>query len=113
MVKFHPELDLLTEYAAGSLSLAQAACVAAHMNYCEQCRRTAGQLEDLGATLFDSLQPEAVGDVQLNAVLARLDDLPNAGSAAAPDAGRLCRPGVEKDHQDPEHQLSQYRRPRL
>ncbi|MDH3992142.1 MAG: ChrR family anti-sigma-E factor [Gammaproteobacteria bacterium] len=76
MVKFHPELDLLTEYAAGSLSLAQAACVAAHMNYCEQCRRTAGQLEDLGATLFDSLQPEAVGDVQLNAVLARLDDLP-------------------------------------
>ena len=76
MAKYHPDLDLITEYAAGSLPLAQAACLSAHLNYCEQCRRTAGQLEDLGATLFDSLQAETVGDAQLNAVLARLDDVP-------------------------------------
>jgi putative transcriptional regulator len=74
MAKFHPELDLLTEHAAGSLPLAQAACVSVHMNYCEQCRRTSSQLQDMGAALFEGQQPEAVGDTLLNAVLARLDD---------------------------------------
>jgi putative transcriptional regulator len=76
MAKYHPELDLLTEHAAGNLPLAQAACVSAHMNYCEQCRRTSGQLQDLGAVLFDALPGEPVGDAQLEAVLARLDDEP-------------------------------------
>jgi len=76
MATFHPELDLLTEYTAGNLPLAQAACVSAHMNYCEQCQRTASQLQDLGAVMFDALQGEPVGDAQLNAVLARLDDVP-------------------------------------
>ena len=76
MAKYHPELDLLTEHSAGNLPLAQAACVSAHMNYCEQCRRTSGQLQDLGAVLFDALPGEPVGDAQLEAVLARLDDAP-------------------------------------
>ncbi len=76
MAKYHPELDLLTEHAAGNLPLAQAACVSAHMNYCEQCRRASGQLQDLGAVLFDALPGEPVSDVQLEAVLARLDDEP-------------------------------------
>jgi len=76
MAKHHPGLDLLTEHAAGNLPLAQAACVSAHMNYCEDCQRASGQLQDLGAVLFDGLAGEAVGDAQLDAVLARLDDQP-------------------------------------
>ncbi len=76
MAKYHPELDLLTEHVAGNLPLAQAACVSAHMNYCEQCRRTSGQLQDLGAVLFEARPGEPVGDTQLEAVLARLDDEP-------------------------------------
>lgn len=74
MAKYHPALDLLTEHAAGNLPLAQAACVSAHMNYCEDCQRASGQLQDLGAVLFDGLPGETVGDAQLEAVLARLDD---------------------------------------
>lgn len=76
MPNFHPELDLLTEHAAGNLPLAQAACVSVHMNYCEQCRRTSAQLQSLGASLFEGLQGEPVGDKLLDAVLARLDDVP-------------------------------------
>jgi putative transcriptional regulator len=76
MAKFHPEIDLLTEYSAGTLPLAQAACVSAHLNYCAQCHRSIEQLEDVGAALFDGLQAEAVGEAQLDAVLARLDDAP-------------------------------------
>jgi len=74
MATFHPHIDMLTEYAAGSLPLAQSACVAIHVNQCDRCRRSTGQLAELGAALFDALEPLPVGDAQLNAVLARLDE---------------------------------------
>ena len=90
MAKLHPDLDFLTEYAAGTLPLAQAACVSAHMNYCKQCRRAVSQLEDLGAAMFDGLQPEPVGDTQLNAVLARLDDSPPL-RYAKPEQGEVSK----------------------
>ena len=76
MIRHHPELDILTEYAAGTLSLAQAACVSVHLNYCERCRRTVSQLQAVGASLFTAQDPEAVGDALLNKVLERLDDTP-------------------------------------
>jgi putative transcriptional regulator len=74
MSNFHPDLDLITEYSAGSLPLAQAACVSIHVSQCQRCQQTAGQLTDLGASLFEALAPVPVGDTQLNAVLARLDE---------------------------------------
>src|SRR4249920_1321346 len=74
MTNFHPDLELITEYAAGSLPLAHAACVSIHVNHCRRCQRIAGQLTELGASLFEALEPLPVGDAQLNAVLARLDD---------------------------------------
>jgi len=74
MSNFHPDIDLLTEYAAGSLALAQAACVSIHVSRCPRCQRLAAQLTDLGASLFEALEPLPVGDAQLHAVLARLDE---------------------------------------
>jgi putative transcriptional regulator len=74
MTNFHPDLDFITEYAAGSLPLAQSACVSIHVNHCRHCQRIAGELCTLGASLFEALAPVPVGDVQLNAVLARLDE---------------------------------------
>ena len=74
MPKFHPELDMLTDFSAGSLPLAQAACVSIHVAQCDHCRRLTSQLTDLGAALMESLQPETVGEDQLDAVLARLDE---------------------------------------
>ncbi|MEE4108452.1 MAG: ChrR family anti-sigma-E factor [Halieaceae bacterium] len=74
MPRHHPTLDLLTEHAAGSLSLAQSACLSAHLNYCDSCARTVSQLQAVGAALFDTLAPEPVGDATLDRVLARLDE---------------------------------------
>ncbi len=90
MAKFHPELDLLTEHAAGNLPLGQAACVSVHLHYCEQCQRTSAQLQTLGATLFDGLPAEPVGDTLLHMVLARLDDAPPLSYASSSEwsAGR-------------------------
>ena len=74
MVKHHPGLDILTEHAAGTLSLAQSACVSAHLNYCDNCARTVAQLQEVGSAIFETLDPEPVGDALLDKVLARLDD---------------------------------------
>lgn len=89
MANLHPDLDLLTEYSAGSLPLAQAACVSVHIGFCEHCQRMTGQLADVGAVLFEDLSPEPVGDDLLNAVLARLDDEPplQYQKAAASESG--------------------------
>jgi putative transcriptional regulator len=76
MTKYHPELHLLSEYAAGSMPLAQAACVSAHLYYCDQCQRTASQLQDVGGVLLERLDPQPVGEAMLNSVLARLDETP-------------------------------------
>jgi putative transcriptional regulator len=76
MANLHPDLDLLTEYSAGSLSLAQAACVSVHIGFCEHCQLMAGQLADVGAVLFEGLSPEPVSQDMLHAVLARLDEEP-------------------------------------
>jgi len=73
MVNHHPSTDLLTDFAAGSLSIAQAACVSAHLNYCEQCRRANEQLQNIGGALFEQLQPVPVSEALLDSVLARLD----------------------------------------
>jgi len=74
MASFHPDIELLTEHAAGALALAQSACVSLHIDRCDHCRRTFGQLTELGAALLENLEPVAVGDSELDAVLARLDE---------------------------------------
>lgn len=74
MATHHPQLDLLTEHAAGTLSLAQAACVGAHLHYCEHCSRSVSQLREVGAALFAAQDAEPVGDALLERVLARLDE---------------------------------------
>ena len=74
MVKHHPPADFLTEYAAGVLPMAQSACVAAHLSYCQRCRHIVERLEDIGGAHFEQLDPQPVGDSMLDRVLARLDD---------------------------------------
>ncbi len=90
MATFHPGVDLLTEYAAGILPLAQSACVAAHLNYCESCQRTVGQLQEVGSSLFGGLDPAPVGESVLDSVLARLDETPPLSytKPAETEAGR-------------------------
>lgn len=74
MANFHPDIELLTEYAAGSLPLAQAACISVHIQQCEHCQHLSEQLTEVGASLFGDLQPQAVSEGLLDGVLARLDE---------------------------------------
>lgn len=94
MAKHHPELDILTEHAAGSLSLAQSACVSAHLNYCDCCLQTVHRLQSVGAAMFESLDPEPVGDALLDRVLARLDEEPPLSYQPAQRSGQDATPAL-------------------
>jgi putative transcriptional regulator len=74
MVKHHPASDFLTDFVAGTLPVPQAACISAHLNYCNGCRKSAEQLQTIGGVLMEQLSPVAVSESVLDTVLARLDD---------------------------------------
>ena len=58
MVRFHPDARFLTDYAAGSLPVSQALCVATHLHYCPGCRLRVGELTELGAELFSLVEQD-------------------------------------------------------
>jgi len=68
MVSFHPDSRFLTDFAAGSLPLSEAVCVAAHLEFCAKCRSHVQQLSDLGAQLMTRVELP--------------DDAPLSGSSA-------------------------------
>lgn len=74
MVMHHPTTDVLVEYSAGVLPIAPSACVSGHLNYCPQCREIVAQQQSAAAALMTALQPTAVSESVLDAVLARLDE---------------------------------------
>ncbi|MDA0630240.1 MAG: ChrR family anti-sigma-E factor [Proteobacteria bacterium] len=74
MANHHPSNDFLMEHAAGTLPVAQAACISAHMNYCDRCRRAHDQMQNIGGVMLERLQPVPVAESVLEAVLARLND---------------------------------------
>lgn len=56
MTQHHPNMSLLTEYAAGSLCAAHSLCVSSHLEHCHSCRTTIAQCTEIGANLFDDIE---------------------------------------------------------
>ncbi|WP_041522078.1 ChrR family anti-sigma-E factor [Gilvimarinus agarilyticus] len=72
----HPSGDWLSAYAAGSLPLGQSLCVAAHLEYCSQCRQNYSRLSQLGGELMQTLEPAPSQKLSLEALMARIDTQP-------------------------------------
>ncbi|MEO9275232.1 ChrR family anti-sigma-E factor [Marinomonas sp. 5E14-1] len=53
MTLYHPSIEMLTDYAAGSLPLAHSLCVSAHLEHCRECQQQVRKLEMVGSHLFD------------------------------------------------------------
>jgi len=53
MLNYHPSIELLTDFSAGSLSLAHALIMATHLEHCPECRRQVQKLELIGSQLFE------------------------------------------------------------
>lgn len=84
MPKFHPDSRYLNDFAAGSLPVALAVVVQAHLEHCSQCRGHVAKLQQLGAVLFEqSLEPMAVNENLLDKVFAEIEREPHAKVAPA------------------------------
>lgn len=75
MIRHHPNTNLLSEYAAGSLGLAQSIAVSSHLHFCHQCRQQVEAFEALGGAVFGQLkdgQMAEVSDAVFEATLSRI-----------------------------------------
>jgi putative transcriptional regulator len=59
-IKSHPAPENLLSCAAGSMPEALAAVMACHMSMCPHCRKELSFLDNVGATLLESLPPQPV-----------------------------------------------------
>lgn len=70
MITYHPDDNLLTEYASGSLAMALGLIVCAHLQACPNCRKRVEQLNKLGATILthsvaEAVQPESFAQLMM------------------------------------------------
>lgn len=88
MINFHPEQDVLFDYAAGSLREPMALLVATHLTLCPKCRADVARYDSLGGAMLDALPAEPLAEDALEAVLARLDGEPplTAPATASPQS---------------------------
>lgn len=74
MVKYHPDVRYLTDFAAASLPPSQALCVSTHLHYCNTCKSRVRELTELGSQLFEAQSPVAVQPVEFDKLLAKIND---------------------------------------
>jgi len=75
MTHYHPSVEMLTDYAAGSLPLTHALCVSTHIEHCHECQQQLRKLEILGSHLFDDVptEPRRLDHLK-QSVLAKLNE---------------------------------------
>lgn len=61
MAQFHPNIHWLIDYSSGTLTLANALCVNAHLEFCGACRQRVAELNALGGSL---MQKQAASEAQ-------------------------------------------------
>jgi len=54
MPRLHPDIHWLIDYAAGTLPLSHALCVAAHTEYCSSCQSKVRELSAIGGSLMST-----------------------------------------------------------
>lgn len=58
MAHYHPSIEILTDYASGSLPLAHSMSIATHIEHCTECQQQVRKLNLLGAHLFDQVKTD-------------------------------------------------------
>jgi len=102
LITQHPTSDWLSAYTAGTLGLGQSLCVAAHLDFCRQCRQNMARLNQLGGELMQDLTPRPSANLSLDKLMARIEAMPalqptpepqqtNAKAAVAPAAKGVPR----------------------
>jgi putative transcriptional regulator len=93
MIAHHPDEALLLAHASGAADEATSLIVATHLHYCAGCRIKAAEMENIGGSLLEDLQPQPLAAGALEATLAKLDQVkPYARPRRTPS--RDSTPGV-------------------
>jgi len=72
MITHHPDENLLTEYASGSVATALGIVICAHLQTCPHCRQRVEQLNRLGATILKQSVAEPVQQETFDQLMARI-----------------------------------------
>ena len=72
MITHHPDDNLLTEYASGSLAKALGLIVCAHLQACPHCRKRVEDLNKLGAAILNHSVAEAVQPETFEQLMTRI-----------------------------------------
>lgn len=72
MITHHPDENLLTEYASGSLATAVSLIVCAHLQACPHCRQRVEHLNKLGAAILNQSIAEAVQPETFEQLMLRI-----------------------------------------
>lgn len=81
-IRHHLSDQLLMGYAAGQLPEAFSLVVATHVSMCDECRARLASYDAMGGALVEDLAEVAMGATALDAVLARIDGMPQATQRA-------------------------------
>jgi len=73
-ITHHPGDELLLAYAHGASNEPVALLVATHLSVCELCRRNVRDMEAMGGAMLSSVEPVAISEHALRAVLSRLEE---------------------------------------
>ncbi|MCU7555779.1 ChrR family anti-sigma-E factor [Alteromonas sp. ASW11-19] len=83
MIKFHPSLEQLSEFAEGSLSSVEAIMVSAHCDMCERCQQVvASETERLAEDVLDSF--DARQSSEFERMLSSITQLPPSDKSDRP-----------------------------
>jgi putative transcriptional regulator len=93
MPKYHPDTRFISDFAAGSLPVSQALCVSAHLHYCNECKAKVAQLTDLGAELFNDLEPINM-EKGFSDLMSRIKSLPENESQASRPVSKSSKESV-------------------
>jgi putative transcriptional regulator len=91
MIRHHPDIDLLTDYAAGALAEPLALVMACHASLCAACRSQLARLDAVGGALLGELAPEPLAADALAAALARIERPEPAADEAEPPLDAATR----------------------
>jgi putative transcriptional regulator len=81
-IRHHLSEQLLIGYAAGSLPEAFGLVVATHISLCDECRARLASYDTVGGALIEDQGDIAMGDAALEAVMARIEGMPQATQRA-------------------------------
>ena len=90
MIAHHLPLDMLVDYAAGSLAEGPAMMVAGHVALCADCRRQVENFESVGAALLNEIEPVALDAGAFDRVMARLGEVAEPAPAGSVATGGLA-----------------------